>query len=75
MNNSKWSSTNQIPRPISEDLLRLSSDGINELADALYVSAEVSPNEFAISLELVNLLLRAVADRIPPEKTLGDFLG
>lgn len=73
----RWSATNQLPYPVLADLLKLSADGVDGLAYALYTSVEVGrENDYGqLALELVNLLLKQISSKMTPGQTLGDYLG
>lgn len=73
----RWSDTNQLPCPGLADLLKLSADGIDGLAYALYSGVEISKeNDYGqLALELVNLLLKQLSSKMSPGQTLDDFLG
>ena len=75
MNNSKRSITNQLPRPTSADLLKLTRNGIDCVANVLQSTIEVNElDDFGqLSLELVMLLLGQIASRMSPVQTLRDY--
>ena len=72
-----WSTTNQLTYPVLADLLKLSADGVDGLAYALYNSVEVGrENDYGqLALELVNLLLKQISSKMTPGQTLGDYFG
>lgn len=76
MNNSKWCRTNQLPCPTAADLLKLTRNGIDGVANVLQSTVEVSElDDFGeLALELVMLLLEQISSRMAPGQTLGDYL-
>ena len=77
MYSGKWSDTNPLPHPVLADLLKLSADGIDGLAYALYNSIEIGKeNDYGqLALELVCLLLNQISSKMSPEQTLEDYFG
>ncbi len=76
MNNSKWSSTNQLPCPTAADLLKLTRNGIDGVANVLQSTVEVNElDDFGqLSFELVMLLLEQISSRMSSGQTLRDYL-
>ena len=72
-----WNVTNQPPCPVLADLLKLSADGIDGLAYALYNGIESNQeNDYGqLALELVCLLLNQISSKMSPEQTLEDYFG